>query len=77
MKLIYEFEFLEKDCPLVSRELVRPWRLAALAVGLGILIAGSHLNSVGTLPNDSVISPDSPHLSLFIYATFLALFARR
>jgi hypothetical protein len=111
MKLIYEFEFLEKDCPLVSRELVRPWRLAALAVGLGILIAGSHLtpsadwdypicfvmglwayvfapwtvramvyldwNSVGTLPNDSVISPESPHLSLFIYATFLALFARR
>ena len=27
----------------MSRELVRPWRLAALAVGLGILIAGSHL----------------------------------
>lgn len=43
MKLNYEFGFLEKDCPLVSRELVRPWRLAALAVGLGILIAGSHL----------------------------------
>lgn len=43
MKLNYEFRFLEKDCPLVSRELVRPWRLAALAVGLGILIAGSHL----------------------------------
>ena len=43
MKLNYEFGFLEKDSPLVSRELVRPWRLAALAVGLGILIAGSHL----------------------------------
>ena len=43
MKLNYEFGFLEKDCPLVSRELVRLWRLAALAVGLGILIAGSHL----------------------------------
>ena len=43
MKLNYEFGFLEKECPLVSRELVRPWRLAALAVGLGILIAGSHL----------------------------------
>ena len=43
MKLNYEFGFLEKDCPLVSRELVRPWRLAALAVGIGILIAGSHL----------------------------------
>ena len=43
MELNYEFGFLEKDCPLVSRELVRPWRLAALAVGLGILIAGSHL----------------------------------
>ena len=27
----------------MSRELVRLWRLAALAVGLGILIAGSHL----------------------------------
>lgn len=43
MKLNYEFGFLEKDRPLVSRELVRLWRLAALAVGLGILIAGSHL----------------------------------
>jgi hypothetical protein len=43
MNLNYEFGFLEKHCPLVSRELVRPWRLAALAVGLGILIAGSHL----------------------------------
>ena len=43
MKLTYEFGFLAKDCPLVSRELVRPWRLAALAVGIGILIAGSHL----------------------------------
>ena len=43
MKLNYEFGFLAKDCPLVSRELVSPWRLAALAVGLGILIAGSHL----------------------------------
>ncbi len=43
MKLNYEFGFLAKDCPLVSRELVRPWRLAALAVGIGILIAGSHL----------------------------------
>lgn len=43
MKLNYEFGFLAKDCPLVSRELVNPWRLAALAVGLGILIAGSHL----------------------------------
>ena len=43
MKLNYEFGFLEKDCPQVSRELVRPWRLAALVVGLGILIAGSHL----------------------------------
>ncbi len=39
MKLTYEFGFLAKDCPLVSRELVRPWRLAALAVGIGILIA--------------------------------------
>jgi len=43
MKLNYEFGFLAKDCPLVSRELIRPWRLAALAVGIGILIAGSHL----------------------------------
>ena len=43
MKLNYEFGFLEKDSLLVSRELVRLWRLAALAVGLGILIAGSHL----------------------------------
>ena len=43
MKLNYEFGFLAKDCPLVSRELVNPWRLAALAVGLGILIAGAHL----------------------------------
>ena len=43
MKLNYEFGFLAKGCPLVSRELVNPWRLAALAVGLGILIAGSHL----------------------------------
>ena len=43
MRLNYEFGFLTKDCPLFSRELVRPWRLAALAVGLGFLIAGSHL----------------------------------
>ena len=43
MRLNYEFGFLAKECPLVSRELVKPWRLAALAVGLGILIAGSHL----------------------------------
>ena len=43
MKLNYEFGFLAKDCPLVSRELLNPWRLAALAVGLGILITGSHL----------------------------------
>ena len=43
MKFNDEFGFLPKDCPLVSRELVRPWRLAALAVGLGILVAGSHL----------------------------------
>ena len=43
MKLNYECGFLEKDCPLVSRELVRPWRLAALAVGIGILIARSQL----------------------------------
>ena len=39
MKLNYEFGFLAKDCPLMSRELVRPWRLAALSVGLGILIS--------------------------------------
>ena len=43
MKLTYEFGFLARDCPLVSRELIRPWRLAALAVGIGILIAGSQL----------------------------------
>ena len=43
MKLNYEFGFLAKDCPLVSRELANPWRLAVLAVGIGILIAGSHL----------------------------------
>ncbi len=29
MKLNYEFGFLAKDCPLMSRELVSPWRLAA------------------------------------------------
>ena len=29
MKLNYEFGFLAKECPLMSRELVRPWRLAA------------------------------------------------
>ena len=43
MKLNYEFGLLAQDCPLMSRELVRPWRLAALAIGIGILIAGSHL----------------------------------
>ena len=43
MKLNYEFGFLAKDCPLVSRELANPWRLAVLAVGIGILIAGSQL----------------------------------
>ena len=43
MKLNYEFGFLEKDCPLVSRELANPWRLAVLAVGIGILIAGAQL----------------------------------
>ena len=43
MRLNYEFGFLTKDCPLFSRELVKPWRLAALVVGLGLLIAGAHL----------------------------------
>ena len=41
MKLNYEFGFLAKDCPLVSRELIRPWRLAALAV-----VSPSHPDSV-------------------------------
>ena len=40
MKLNYEFGFLEKDCPLVSRELVRPWRLAALVAAFGAAIVG-------------------------------------
>jgi len=32
---------LDATCPLVSRELVQPVRLASLAVGIGLLIAGS------------------------------------
>ena len=36
MKLNYEFGFLEKDCPLVSRELVRPWRLALFCMCLTV-----------------------------------------
>ena len=32
---------LSKGCPLFSRELLAPWRLASLVFGLGFLIAGS------------------------------------
>ena len=32
---------LPKGCPLFSRELLAPWRLASLVFGLGLLIAGS------------------------------------
>ena len=46
MELNYEFGFLEKDCLLVSRELVRPWRLAALAVGLDSFIIVSQPDHV-------------------------------
>lgn len=33
--------FLKAICPLVSRELIYPWRLASLVAGLALLIAGS------------------------------------
>ena len=32
---------LPKGCPLFSRGLLAPWRLASLVFGLGLLIAGS------------------------------------
>ena len=35
--------FLGRNCPLFSRALADPWRLGALAAGIGILIVGSHV----------------------------------
>ena len=32
---------LPKECPLVSRALIAPWRLITLVFGLGLLMAGS------------------------------------
>ena len=32
---------IDENCPLISRELLAPWRLASLAGGLALLIVGS------------------------------------
>ena len=42
MSLNYEFGFLAKDNPLFSRELVRPWRLAALFTLLFFVATGHY-----------------------------------
>ena len=63
--LAYEFGFFAKDCPLVSCELVRPWRIVALVMGLGFLIVGSHITS----------APDWDYPICFIMGLWAYVFA--